>query len=211
MNASYGLLSSIADLSKLMQSFLDPTRPDSLISPSTLREWLNPAYAWTDELTEVGLLWEIIKIPDSFGRRRRVYQKRMWMYHSFQTLLTFYPSPQVGEFNGHYSAFAINPASGFGVIVLMTGSYRDTERIVIEAFNQFQPVFDNLQVKAVTKEYAGTWRSKDGESKVTIKVANGSLWVHKFDLKGKDILSVLRDDKPEKMALASTGRKREFR
>ncbi|KAF8878278.1 hypothetical protein CPB84DRAFT_1794281 [Gymnopilus junonius] len=183
MNASYGMLSSIADLSKLMQTFLDPNRPESLITPSTLREWLRPVHAWTDELTEVGLLWEIVKIPDTFGRQRRIYQK-------------------IGEFNGHYSAFAFNPTSGFGVIALMT---------VIEAFEHFQPVFDRLQVKTVTKEYAGTWKSKDGESEAIINVESGSLWAHKFDLKGNDILSVLREDRSEKMALASTGRKREFR
>ena len=74
MNPSYGLFSSAKDLSKVMQTFLDPTRCDSLITPYTIREWLRPAYAWIDDLTEVGLLWEILKIPDSYGRRHRVYQ-----------------------------------------------------------------------------------------------------------------------------------------
>jgi len=77
MNPSYGALTSSADLVKLMQTFLDPTRLDCLISPSSLREWLRPVHAWIDDLTEVGLMWEILKIPGSFGRRHRVYQKRM--------------------------------------------------------------------------------------------------------------------------------------
>ena len=75
MNPSYGVLTTSTDLAKLMQTFLDPTRRECLISPSTLREWLRPMHAWIDDLTEVGLMWEILKIPGSFGRRQRVYQK----------------------------------------------------------------------------------------------------------------------------------------
>jgi len=74
---SYGVLTSSTNLAKLMQTFLDPTRRECLISPSTLREWLRPMHAWIDDLTEVGLMWEILKIPGSFGRRQRVYQKYM--------------------------------------------------------------------------------------------------------------------------------------
>jgi hypothetical protein len=120
-------------------------------------------------------------------------------------------SQTVGEFDGHYSGFAFNPASGFGAIVLMTGTYRDTESIVIEIFKHFQPAFDVLQVKAAIDTYAGHWRSKDGESEALISVVDGSLWLDKYSVKGNDLLAILRDDKPEKMALASTGRKHEFR
>ncbi len=86
MNPSYGVLTTAADLAKLMKTFLDPTRPDCLISPYTLREWLRPMYAWIDDLTEVGLLWEILKVPDAFGRRQRVYQKRMFIIIIFDYL-----------------------------------------------------------------------------------------------------------------------------
>jgi hypothetical protein len=75
MNPSYGLFSSVADLSKVMQTLLNPASDDSLLKPSTVREWLRPAYAWIDDLTEVGLVWEILKIRDSYGRTQRVYQK----------------------------------------------------------------------------------------------------------------------------------------
>ena len=117
----------------------------------------------------------------------------------------------MGEFNGHYSAFAFNPVSSFGVIVLMTGSYRDSESIVIEAFKHFQPVFDNMQTQIAVKTYAGTWKSDDGKSEAVISVVDGSMWLDKYSLNGNDVLAILRDDKPEKMALASTGREREFR
>jgi hypothetical protein len=90
MNPAYGLFSSAADLSKVMQTFLDPTRDESLITPYTVREWLRPAYAWIDDLTEVGLLWEILKITDSYNRRIRVYQKRA-SHHS----LAHDPSPLI--------------------------------------------------------------------------------------------------------------------
>ena len=93
----------------------------------------------------------------------------------------------------------------------MTGTYRDTESIIIEIFNHFQPAFDVLQVKAAIDTYAGHWRSKDGENEALISVVDGSLWLDKYSLKGNDLLAILRDDKPEKMALASTGRKHEFR
>jgi hypothetical protein len=75
LNPSYGQISSAADLAKVMQTFLDPTRDESLVSFYTVREWLRPTYPWIDDLTEVGLLWEILKITDSYGRRPRVYQK----------------------------------------------------------------------------------------------------------------------------------------
>ena len=117
----------------------------------------------------------------------------------------------MGEFNGHYSAFAFNPASSFGVIVLMTGLYRDSESIVIDAFKHFQPVFENLQRQAARTTYAGTWKSADGKCEAVISVVDGSMWLEKYWLNGNDVLAILRDDKPEKMALASTGREREFR
>jgi hypothetical protein len=112
---------------------------------------------------------------------------------------------------GHYSAFAFNPESSFGVIVLMTGSYSDTEKIVIEAFKEFQPAFDRFQADVVRKAYAGTWVSRDGNSKAVISVVDGSLWMDAFMIEGNDVFAALRNDKPEKMALASTGRASEFR
>jgi hypothetical protein len=117
----------------------------------------------------------------------------------------------VGEFVGHYSAFSFNPASSFGVVVLMTGSFGDTEAVVMEAFKHFQPAFDILLANAVQNAYAGTWTSSDGNSEAVISVVDGSLWMEVFIIEGNDVLAVLRDDNPEKMALASTGREREFR
>lgn len=76
MACSGGQMSSLSDYIKLMQTILDPTRPESLLPPHVIREWLRPQYVWTDETTEVGLLWEIEKILDSYGRPIRIYAKR---------------------------------------------------------------------------------------------------------------------------------------
>src|SRR5258708_40340191 len=75
MNSAGGQFSSARDLAKVMQMFLDPNREGSLVSPLMMREWLRPMHAWADEINEVGMPWEIIKLPDSNGRLQRWYQK----------------------------------------------------------------------------------------------------------------------------------------
>jgi len=75
MNSAGGQFSSARDLAKVMQMFLDPSREDSLVSPLVMREWLRPLHAWSDEINEVGMPWEILKLPDSNGRPQRWYQK----------------------------------------------------------------------------------------------------------------------------------------
>jgi hypothetical protein len=112
---------------------------------------------------------------------------------------------------GHNSGFAFNPTSSFGIVVLMTGWYGDTEKVITDAFQYFQPAFDAIHEKGTKKLYAGTWESEESNSTAVISVTDGSLWVDKFTLQGSDILAVLRDDYPEKVALATTGRNEEFR
>lgn len=65
-----------------MQMILDPGRPGSLLPPYVVREWLRPLHVWSDETTEVGMLWEIEKIADTYGRQLRIYQKRKWLWLS---------------------------------------------------------------------------------------------------------------------------------
>jgi len=117
----------------------------------------------------------------------------------------------VGEFLGHNSGFAFNPTSSFGVVVLMTGWSADAEQVITDAFKHFQPAFDSLLEKGTKKLYAGTWKAVGSNSTAVISVTHGSLWMNKFTLQGSDILAVLRDDRPEKIALTSTGREGEFR
>ncbi|KAG9021907.1 hypothetical protein FS837_006870 [Tulasnella sp. UAMH 9824] len=53
-NPAGGQFSSLKDLTKVMQTFLDPSRKESLLSPYTMREWLRPIHGFPDDLTEVG-------------------------------------------------------------------------------------------------------------------------------------------------------------
>lgn len=75
MNSAGGQFSSARDLAKVMQMFLNPSKENSLVSPLVMREWLRSMHAWSDEINEVGMPWEIIKLPDSKGRPQRWYGK----------------------------------------------------------------------------------------------------------------------------------------
>lgn len=93
----------------------------------------------------------------------------------------------------------------------MTGTYGNTEKVIGEVYKHFQPAFDSIHERATKDLYAGTWKSEASNSTAVISVADGSMWMDALTIQGRDILAVLRDDKPEKMALASTGREGEFR
>ena len=75
MNPSGGQMSSLSDLIKVMQVLINPQRPDSILSPFTVREWMRPMHAWFDDYSEVGALWEIYSSTDSYGRKQKLYQK----------------------------------------------------------------------------------------------------------------------------------------
>jgi hypothetical protein len=71
MNPAGGQMSSLSDLSKLMQVLINPQRPGSILSPFTLREWMRPIHTWFDDYSDVGtlgdlqfnrLLWQKTKI-----------------------------------------------------------------------------------------------------------------------------------------------------
>ena len=86
MSCSGGQMSSLSDYMKVMQTILNPTQPESLLPSHVVREWLRPLYGWTDETTEVGMLWEIEKIYDSYERPIRIFEKRTCCYdriHAF--------------------------------------------------------------------------------------------------------------------------------
>lgn len=95
MACSGGQMSSLSDYIKLMQTIIDPTRPESLLPPHVIREWMRPLHGWTDETTEVGMLWEIEKIYDSYSRPIRIFQKREFEFGIFLLVpyLTMLPFP----------------------------------------------------------------------------------------------------------------------
>lgn len=94
---------------------------------------------------------------------------------------------------------------------MMTGKFSDSERIVRTAYRHFQPVIEAIQVDATRAKYAGRWRSSSGDSHAIISVEGGSLWLNELIVEGNNILALLRDDEPEKVALVSNGRSEEFR
>lgn len=75
MNPAGGQFSSLYDLARLMQMFIDPTRPESLLRPYTVREWLRPIHAFWDDYSKMGMLWEISSVVNSHGRKVDLYEK----------------------------------------------------------------------------------------------------------------------------------------
>ncbi|KAF8216007.1 beta-lactamase/transpeptidase-like protein [Mycena galopus ATCC 62051] len=94
LDPSGGQYSSLADLTRVMQSFLSPEK-NGLISPYAVREWLRPLHPWSDGFYEVGAPWEIAKV----GKEARLYSKG-------------------GNLPGYHSQFGIIPQWSYGVIVL---------------------------------------------------------------------------------------------
>lgn len=74
-NAAGGQFSSLSDLATVMQTFLDPSRSNSLLPQVVTREWLRPIHGFPDDLTEIGAPWEIKKLANSFGSSRRLFAK----------------------------------------------------------------------------------------------------------------------------------------
>ncbi|KAJ6544346.1 beta-lactamase/transpeptidase-like protein [Mycena capillaripes] len=200
MSCSGGQMSSLSDYVKVMQTILDPTRPESLLPPHVIREWMRPLHVWMDETTEVGMLWEIEKIQDSHARPVRIFQK-------------------LGTLGGSRSVFAINKDMSYGVALLMTGSSPTAGDIVLDIFRQLQPTLDRLLAVSAAERYSGRWTSKDDvESEISVRVAEGSLWITKLRLKGTDVLRLTQNipdadkhSRVEPITMWSTGRLHEFR
>ncbi|KAF7333048.1 Beta-lactamase/transpeptidase-like protein [Mycena venus] len=200
MSCSGGQMSSLSDYIKVMQTILDPTRPESLLPPHVIREWLRPLHGWMDETTEVGMLWEIEKIRDSYGRPVRIFQK-------------------LGVLGASRSVFAVNQDMAYGVALLMTGSAPTAGDIVLDIFRQLQPTLDRILSASVAERYAGRWAAHDQHgSEISINVAEGSLWITKLHLQGTDVLRLIQnipdDDKHSRakpITMWSTGRLHEFR
>jgi hypothetical protein len=214
LNLSSGQYSSLSDLSMFMQTLLDPRKINSPINPYSVREWLRPIHAWSDDLQEVGAPWEITKYTDSRGQRQRLYKKGSI---SLACALPYYDSFLIrtagGNLLSYRTHFAVNPTSSYGVIVLVTGKYADTAHLAHEAIQRFQPVFDHLQERAASDAFGGRWVSDDEEDdQVIIRVYDGSLWIRKLVLNGTDVLALLQGQKPgqgKPSALWSTGAERE--
>lgn len=77
MNSAGGQFSSLEDMTKFAQFLLNPSSIDGLLKRKTVDRWLKPIVSFEeDDLTELGMMWEILKHPDANHRLRHVYQKR---------------------------------------------------------------------------------------------------------------------------------------
>ncbi|KAJ7775676.1 beta-lactamase/transpeptidase-like protein [Mycena maculata] len=199
MSSSGGQMSSLSDYTKVMQTILDPTRPESLLPPYVIREWLRPLHGWMDETTEVGMLWEIEKIKDSYARPVRIFQK-------------------LGVLGASRSVFAVNQEMSYGVSLLMTGTAPAVGDIVLDIFRRLQPTLDRLLATSAIELYSGRWTQEtERKSEIFITVAEGSLWITKLQLNGTDVLRLVQgipegdNAGAEPISLWSTDRLHEFR
>ncbi|KAG8916832.1 hypothetical protein FRC00_014344, partial [Tulasnella sp. 408] len=217
-NPAGGQFSSLKDLTKVMQTFLDPSRKESLLHPYTMREWLRPLHGFPDDLTEVGAPWEIVKVPDANGNPRRWYSKSQ-PFVSCTSLAAFILNADLlathlgGNLLTSHSIFIFDPTTSFGVIVLMTGFDHNALKIAINAIQIFQGAFDRLLEQTTMELYGGYWKSDDGKSEAITYVEKGSLWLSRLFLNGTDIFAVLEGPlypRGRRYGIWTTGRDEEF-
>ncbi|KAG8960471.1 hypothetical protein FRC00_000266 [Tulasnella sp. 408] len=163
-NPSASQFSSLKDLVKVMQTFLHPSRKESLLSTYSMREWLRPLHGFPDDLTEVGAAWEIVKVPDTNGNPRRWRQLANLALHVH-----------------------LRPTTSFGIVVLMTGLDHNAHKVATNAIQTFKRAFDQLLEQATMQLYGGYWKSDDGKSEAITYVEKGSLWLSRLFLNG-DVL-----------------------
>ncbi|KAI0324709.1 beta-lactamase/transpeptidase-like protein [Cubamyces sp. BRFM 1775] len=191
MNPAGGQFSSLSDLITVTQTLLNPRHPLSLLSRSTRDRWLRTtAHAFEeDDWTELGLMWEIIKAPDSYGRLRKIYWK-------------------LGAMAGYHSALAIHPGTSYAIVLLMAGHYPDAAQLTYDAFALMQPAIDRVLSDMAIGLYAGEWRDKHNSS-ARVVVDKGTLYVERYMLEGVDALQ--KFGAQGRLALRPSGRRDEFR
>lgn len=77
MNPAGGQFSSLADIVTVVETLLNPAHAKSLISRFSMDKWLQTVHDFDeDQWTAMGIIWEIIKHEDSYGRLHKIYWKR---------------------------------------------------------------------------------------------------------------------------------------
>ncbi|TCD61213.1 hypothetical protein EIP91_008782 [Steccherinum ochraceum] len=191
MNSAGGQFASLSDFIKLTQVILNPRRSESLLTPYSVNNWMQPVHTFEeDNWTEMGFMWEIVKIPDSNGRPRKIYWK-------------------LGEVGDYHSTLAIHPGTGYGISILMASRHPDASSLVYEAFKTFQPAIDSALAEMSRALYAGKWMSEDGQSLARIVVEKGTLWLEQLQPQGVDALKLFGSS--GRLALRYSGRRDEFR
>ncbi|KAI0324258.1 beta-lactamase/transpeptidase-like protein [Cubamyces sp. BRFM 1775] len=200
MNPAGGQFSSLADAITVVQTLLNPSHPKSQISSFLRDKWLQTTvHAFEeDDWTEIGLIWEIIKARDSYGRLRKIYWK-------------------LGAMAGYHTAIAIHPGTSYGVVVLMGGKYADAAKLAYDTFELFQPAVDQALSDAASELYVGHWTNEslkaggDLATSAQITIERGTLYVERFMLFGVDALRAFQFGGEGRLALRQSGWRDELR
>lgn len=155
---------------------------------------MRPIHTWSDGLTQVGLPWEIYRLPD----------------HTNNDGATFDLYTKSGDLPGFSANFAVDRAAGYGVVVLVTGAYSGTDDLTVRIAEEYlHPAFQNASVGAIQEAYAGMYKSENNEAVVSLR--DGALWADKVVVNGTDILANFNSGVGGSAALWTTGRQHEFR
>lgn len=137
-------------------------------------------------------MWEISKVPDSYGRARRFYGKS-------------------GDLTTFHSALIFNRDLQFGVVVLVTGSL-SADNFAHEALPLLLPGFESILEERTTERYAGTWKGDvNAADEIVVVVEGGILSITKWNMNGYDFLQLYELGLLDRVSLWSTGKLDEFR
>jgi len=174
-NPSGGQMSSLSDLIKAAQSFLDPTSESALLPPTTMMEWLRPVYSFGDDITSVGLPWEITRTKLTFGRSVDEFTK-------------------LGALSSMFSSFTLIPSHSFAVVVLTASEQNVATELHRLAMDYFLPAVDHALMQAMEEHISGIWKSdeKDRDQvELQVLVEAGRLVATRYTVNGTDALMSL--------------------
>jgi hypothetical protein len=189
-----GQFSSLSDLANVTRYLLNPppTSEGGILRAATLREWIRPSYPQFDNATETGLVWEISKVPDSYGRAQRFYGKS-------------------GDLTTFHSSLIFSRDLQFGLVVLVTGSL-SADDFAHQALPLLLPGFESILEERTKERYAGIWKGDiNADDEIVVVVEGGVLSITKWNVNGHDFLQFYELGLLDRVSLWSTGKLDEFR
>lgn len=193
-HAPGGQFSSVSDLSNAVRFLLNPATATGsrIIRASTLREWIRPSFPQYDNVSETGLVWEILKFSDRYGQTQRFYGKSGDL-RTFHTQLGFSRDLQFG-------AVVLNAGKAVAPFVS-----RDALQILL-------PGIQSVLEQRVKERYAGSWKiDANPDDEIVVVVENGLLSITKWKVNGHDFLQLYEAGTVDRVSLWPTGRFDEFR
>ena len=103
----------------------------------------------------------------------------------------------MGELPGYHTAFTLNPANSYGIIVLQSGPTSETIGLTKLITNHVQAAFDVVLEDVTRNNLVGTWRSIDGLASLTVEIDRGSMYVNEYTINGTDVVQVMQDEQSE--------------